>query len=133
MRKHILVILSLVLYILIMFCSCGMESIEIENNLSQPLREIRENSQLFEETIHDKCIQYEILSLNELTRFEWDRVYFFPPYTSVEKMYAKIGYNWGKLPRLSSEDQMAIVFLKDGKVTCDFFGYSGCFSIYYCN
>jgi len=61
--------------------------------------------------------------LTDVTPFEWDSVYFFAPYTSVEQIYNATGYNWRFATISVNEGTMQIVFLKNEKVICYLRGY----------
>ncbi len=83
----------------------------------------------FGDMIQEKCKSYMVVSLADITGFGWDKALFFPPYASVDSMYAMVGYKWRDIPELASEDQMAVAFIKDGNVVYDCFGYSDQFDI----
>ena len=59
-----------------------------------------------------------IAFLSNLRMFEWDEMYVFAPNTEYEEIYYTIGYKWGKIKNNNSEDDMQVIFLKNGKVVC---------------
>ncbi len=62
------------------------------------------------------------VSLDEAVPFDWDAVYTFDPYTSVETMAEVIGAESYNLREAVSEGTVQLVFMKDGAVTaavCD--------------
>lgn len=56
--------------------------------------------------------------LNELTTFEWDKVYFFDPYVSKKEIYETIGFYWNGIQQQTREDSMQILFVNKGNVVC---------------
>ena len=61
--------------------------------------------------------------MSERTPFEWDTFYSFAPYTTREKIYETIGYEWDDISQTVNEGMSQIVFVKDGKVVCYLYGY----------
>jgi hypothetical protein len=61
--------------------------------------------------------------LSKWTPFEWDTLYSFEAYTTKEKIYKTIGYKWDNINETVSEGMNQIIFIKDGKVVCYFYGY----------
>ncbi|WP_285768485.1 hypothetical protein [Peribacillus sp. SI8-4] len=61
--------------------------------------------------------------LQDVTPFEWDRVYSFTPYTPKEDIYETVGYKWDAISETVNEGMNQLVFLKDGKVVCYLYGY----------
>ena len=55
----------------------------------------------------------------EPTTFEWDRVFFFPPYSSAEVIQDRLGYAWTKAEhsRVTNLDSHTLIVLtKSGRV-----------------
>ncbi|WP_053345735.1 hypothetical protein [Peribacillus butanolivorans] len=65
----------------------------------------------------------ETINLLEVTPFDWDVVYSFPPYTPKDNIYETVGYKWDTISATVNEGMNQIVFLKDGKVVCYLYGY----------
>ncbi|MFE4705699.1 hypothetical protein [Peribacillus simplex] len=65
----------------------------------------------------------ETINLLEVTPFNWDVVYSFPPYTPKDHIYETVGYKWDTISETVNERMNQIVFLKDGKVVCYLYGY----------
>lgn len=65
----------------------------------------------------------ETINLLEVTPFDWDVVYSFPPYTPKDHIYETVGYKWDTISETVNEGMNQIVFLKDGKVVCYLYGY----------
>ena len=82
-----------------------------------------ENAEKFKEATKIQA-NGAIVSLDEVTPFEWDRVYTFRPYTSKEKIYEVIGYQWDKISETVNEGMNQLVFMDKGKVVCYVYGYS---------
>jgi hypothetical protein len=114
MTKNILLVL-LVMAIL----ACGLlvvDSYVIGN-------EDNTNEKALKESIINKCTEYKTIGLNELTPFEWDQVYSFPPYMDKDSMSKMSGIPEGDLSETYNEGTMNIVFLKEKEVVCKIVGY----------
>ncbi|MBE4909826.1 hypothetical protein IMZ08_17465 [Bacillus luteolus] len=81
------------------------------------------NAKLLEEKVSEMNESVETINLSELTPFEWDKVYFFYPYTPKETVYKTVGYEWDSISETVSEGMNQIVFLKKGTVVCYVYGY----------
>ncbi|MFC4735177.1 hypothetical protein ACFO4L_01145 [Bacillus daqingensis] len=75
---------------------------------------LRESIQALDQTEAD---------LSTVTAFEWDRVYFFEPYTPVETIYETVGYEWRSISATVSEGMNQVVFMDENEVTCYVYGY----------
>jgi len=115
-----------------MFLLCALSGC---NGQNEKQKAIKENATLFEQSIIEKATDYKILSLNEITPFEWDKVYFFPPYASNQYIYEKVGYRWDTIPIATTERMMQIAFMDDEKVVCyivgeqNLYGFETCYHI----
>ena len=69
--------------------------------------------------------------LSSFTRFEWDTLYNFAPYTPEERIYEVVGYRWDKIYSTVSEGMNQIVFLNNGKVICYVDGYPDKYKIFF--
>lgn len=68
----------------------------------------------------------EIVSLCDLTDFEWDSAYTFAPYTSQEDICSIIGVESSKTNlETVSESMVQMIFTKDREIVCVLLGYSG--------
>lgn len=68
----------------------------------------------------------EVVSLNKLTDFEWDKVYTFAPYTSKKKICDTIGVNVNDCKialETVSESMVQMIFTKDKEIVCVLLGY----------
>lgn len=81
------------------------------------------NFKLLKNEISSKNATNKKVNLTTFTPFEWDKVYSFDPYLSIEKIYEIIGYKWDNISETVSEGMNQIVFMKDGKVVCYLYGY----------
>ncbi|QOR64784.1 hypothetical protein IM538_13050 [Cytobacillus suaedae] len=81
------------------------------------------NAKLLKEKVSQMDESVESIHLTEITPFEWDKVYFFYPYTPKETVYKTVGYEWDTISETVSEGMNQIVFLKEGKVVCYVYGY----------
>ncbi|MDF2588002.1 MAG: hypothetical protein K0S41_1843 [Anaerocolumna sp.] len=54
--------------------------------------------------------------LKNITKFKWDKVYFFRSYTPVEDINKSLGYNWSKAYSPVYDGVTLIVFQKDKTV-----------------
>lgn len=61
----------------------------------------------------------ESIDLSDYTLFEWDRVYFFPPYTRSETIKKEVG-RAVSFPNASSESHCLLVFLSGQKIVSAF-------------
>jgi 2',3'-cyclic-nucleotide 2'-phosphodiesterase (5'-nucleotidase family) len=62
------------------------------------------------------------VSLSQVAPFEWDKAYAFAPRTPVEKIYDTVGYKWRSITEAESDNMIQIVFMKDKKPVCYFYG-----------
>lgn len=62
------------------------------------------------------------MSLKELTPFEWEKVYFFKPYTSRESIKEVVGCKIKDYYYSVSDSDSQIYFVNDGKVVCSLAG-----------
>jgi hypothetical protein len=69
--------------------------------------------------------------LSGFTAFEWDTLVSFTPYTSEERIYEVIGYQWDNVSSTVNEGMNQIVFLKDGKVVCYIDGYPDKYKVFF--
>jgi len=81
------------------------------------------NEDLLREEIVSIPQSVETINLNDVTPFEWDKVYSFGPYTPKEEIYETVGYKWDRIQETVNEGMNQIVFLKDEKVVCYVYGY----------
>jgi hypothetical protein len=61
----------------------------------------------------------KILSLKDVTDFDWDEVYVFNPYTTHEEIESQLGFKWSDGDRIdlgSRDDINLLVFVKDNRV-----------------
>ena len=80
-----------------------------------------ENAELLKEKI--LAVESTEISLTDVTPFEWDRAYSFPPYSDPDTIYQTVGYKWDRVHGTVDEAQNQIVFLKNEKVVCYLYGY----------
>jgi len=60
-----------------------------------------------------------VVSVSSVTRFQWEKLFIFGPYTSVDQIHAQLGYRWAEAQGThidSSETFYLLVFTKAGKV-----------------
>ncbi|MGG3806037.1 hypothetical protein [Metabacillus fastidiosus] len=81
------------------------------------------NLKLLKNKILSEEVQNSEVNLSDFTPFEWDKVYFFPPYMLKEEIYKTVGYKWEWITETVSEGMNQIVFMKDDKVVCYIYGY----------
>lgn len=63
-----------------------------------------EHAQLLKEEIYEVARTEKQFELKELTNFEWDTVFIFPPYTSFNKINSLTKTNWDGLKKTSIDD-----------------------------
>jgi hypothetical protein len=59
------------------------------------------------------------IQISSLTQFEWDKVYFFHPYTPPDAIDKELGFKWKARVKTeigSSDSFTLVVFVKNGKV-----------------
>ena len=65
-----------------------------------------------------------IEDLSSYIQFNWDKVLFFGPYVSEERIYEIVGYKWrNSLLTNISEGMNQVVFLENNEVVCHIQGY----------
>ena len=69
--------------------------------------------------------------IKEYIPFEWDTLYTFKPYVSIERIYEVVGYKWEKITKTTNEGMNQLVFLKDGQVVCYVYGYPKARTVYF--
>src|SRR5690348_5682657 len=60
-----------------------------------------------------------VITVSALTDFQWDNLFVFGPYTTVEKIQSQLGYRWADAEKTHinlSDTFSLLVFVKDGKV-----------------
>ncbi|MBP3952986.1 hypothetical protein [Bacillus suaedae] len=83
-----------------------------------------ENEGLLKDEVQSIEGSTETINLLDITPFEWDVVHSFTPYTPVEDVYERVGYEWDDtISETVSEGMYQIVFMKDEKVVCYIYGY----------
>ncbi len=86
-----------------------------------------DNTILLEKKIKETCTDYVTISLNELTPFQWEKVYFFSPYTPKEEIFKTIGFKVHGISETYNEGMMNIIFIHKNKVVCTISGYGNTF------
>jgi hypothetical protein len=81
------------------------------------------NEDLFKEKVVSIRPSADTVYLRDVTPFEWDEVYTFPPYTPKESIYKTVGYKWDTISETVNEGMDQVVFMKKGKVVCYLYGY----------
>ncbi|MEY9869425.1 hypothetical protein ABIE66_004804 [Peribacillus sp. B2I2] len=81
------------------------------------------NEVLLKEEVLSIGHSVETINLLEVTPFNWDVVYSFPPYSPKDHIYETVGYKWDTISETVNEGMNQIVFLKEGKVVCYLYGY----------
>ncbi|MFS0861186.1 hypothetical protein [Fredinandcohnia sp. 179-A 10B2 NHS] len=87
--------------------------------------------EVWEENASALSDSFEIISgkealiedLSDWTKFEWDTLYSFAPYTPKETIYETVGYKWDEISETVNEGMNQLVFIHDGKVVCYLYGY----------
>ncbi|WP_099189673.1 hypothetical protein [Tepidibacter mesophilus] len=82
-----------------------------------------------QKNITEKCTEYTTISLNDITSFEWEKVYFFAPYSSKKDIFKTIGFRCGGITETTNEGMMQIIFVNKNKMVCNIFGYQDTFAI----
>ena len=62
--------------------------------------------------------------VRNLITFNYDKMYVFEPYQSLDKMEKQIGFKYSKLKEGTSEGIINILFVKDNRTVAYLFGYS---------
>lgn len=62
-------------------------------------------------------------NVKDLITFDYDTMYIFEPYQTVDEMEKKIGFKYTKLKQGLSEGMTNILFVKDNKAAAYLFGY----------
>ncbi|MEK4198461.1 hypothetical protein [Cytobacillus sp. FSL K6-0265] len=81
------------------------------------------NADLLKEEVLSIESSIEEVNLLDITPFDWDKVYFFGPYTPKEWIYETVGYKWDTISETVNEGMNQIVFLKNDQVVCYVYGY----------
>lgn len=66
----------------------------------------------------------EIVTLDAVVPFAWDKVYTLAPYTTKEEMAEIIGFQSGSLHKTVNEGMVQLLFVKGQRVTASVCGYA---------
>lgn len=66
----------------------------------------------------------ELVTLETLVPFAWEKVYTFPPYTSKAQMEETLGFKSRFLQETVNEGMVQLLFVKGNAVTADICGYA---------
>ena len=80
------------------------------------------NGQAFKNAIYALPNDTKQVDLRDLTPFDWDYMYSFYPYMSVEEIENIIGFKSNEIRMVESENIQQMLFVKDNKVVCSIFG-----------
>jgi len=69
-------------------------------------------------------INTDKITLQEITPFEWDKVYTFQPYLPKQKMEEIMGLKSTVISETVNEGMTQLVFVNNGKIVCYINGYS---------
>ncbi|MDE6253900.1 MAG: hypothetical protein K2M78_14915 [Lachnospiraceae bacterium] len=105
MRKHIVIFCMMILSLL--YCACSSENKEEE--------ELKNNLKMQNDT--------QEIMLEELTDFNWEKVYFISPYMSKEKIEEAIGFESKDIvDNISDESVLYVLFTSENQVICQIYG-----------
>lgn len=83
------------------------------------------NSRYLEQMLSDNSVKNSIHgNVKNLLNLDYDKMYVFEPYQSLDKMEKQIGFKYSKLKEGLSEGSNNILFVKDNRVVAYLFGYS---------
>lgn len=89
-------------------CACGKGNGSAEENLIKQLKNPRNVSEI---------------TLQEMTEFDWDYMYYFMPYIDKETVETIIGFSSDNISdNLSNDDGVYAVFVKGKEVICQIQG-----------
>lgn len=114
MKKRNIVIFSLIATLLLLAYTY--------NSLYKPFAATTKNRAAFNKSAKEYSGPSPAL-LSEITPFEWDSVYRFPPYYSKDLMAKIIGFYSDDFTESVSENMMQLIFIKDKKVVCSISTY----------
>ena len=103
-------VLGFMVLLMLCFVGCGKSSV------------VNENNSFFAKAV--KGITTDEIALNDITAFDWDTVYTFPPYTSKESIEEIIGFESNSIEETVSEGMTQLLFVKGQEVVCSICGYS---------
>lgn len=84
----------------------GQEDIEVVNKFEMEVQEILARND-------------SILNMDRLTRFDWEDLFIFKPYTSIDEINSKLGYKWEEAESTFinvKDDFNLLVFTEGGRV-----------------
>lgn len=109
-RKRIITAIICLCFVIVAVNLVKKELWEVNaTSFAKELRELKETSQQ--------------VRLTDVTPFEWDALYTFAPYSTMEFIYETVGYKWDRISTTVDEGMNQVVFMKDGKVVCYVYGY----------
>lgn len=105
MRKNIVIFYMIILSLL--FCACSSENEEEEK--------LKNNFKIQNDT--------QEIMLEELTNFNWEKVYFISPYMSKKKIEEAIGIESEDIvDNISDESALYVLFTNGNQVICQIYG-----------
>lgn len=89
--------------ILVSLVSCNLWSVKVEE------------VPVLSERINEVIVNQEELKLGELTNFEWDSVFVFPPYTSFNEVRSEVKCDWNELEgtNIDRDDMICLLLFKN--------------------
>ena len=66
----------------------------------------------------------DVVTLETLVPFPWERVYTFAPYTGKHQIEEQIGFRSGSVQETVSEGMVQLLFVKENSVTASICGYA---------
>ena len=75
-----------------------------------------------------RALDVDSITLNELTSFEWDAVYTFPPYMPRQYMEEIIGFSSRYIKQTTSEGS---TFVRENRVVCSIVGFPEGYSVFF--
>ena len=121
MKNYKILYFIIGIFILSFLFGCTPKNKKIELTEEQVI--IKNNTELFHKTLLKKVEYDKIVALNDLTPFEWNKVYFFDSYANKEYIYEKVGYEFDSIPDNQVQGLMQIVFMNENKVICHIHGF----------
>lgn len=112
MKKHRYTLLGFLLFVMLCNgCGSGKEDNPHKQQVIESIGQIEVST----------GVEME-MSLKQLTPFEWEKVYFFKPYTSEESIEEVVGCKIKDYYYSVSDSDSQIYFVDDGKVVCSLAG-----------
>lgn len=70
-----------------------------------------------------QSLEADVVNWNDVVPFDWETVYTFDPYTTIEEIEKTIGFSSRSIQETVNEGMVQLLFVKDKRVVASVCGY----------